>query len=127
MAFARLQTSFARVFYQRCFYLFASLVVLLAAGPFVTTSLEGRMILAAIHVFILVAAVAAVGRSTLPFVIALLLGLPALGFRLMAGFGLDEVANGMTISSGYRSRKQTIRISLSRVMFKILNWMNSFM
>ena len=96
----RLQSSFARVFFQRCFYLFISLIVLLVVAPFAETT-EGRIIVSVAHVFVLISAVAAVGRTTLPFIIALLLGLPALGFRLMALLGIDDVAHESLLSMSF--------------------------
>ena len=45
MALGRLQTSVGRVFTQRCFYLFVSLIVLIAAAPFFGDTVRGRFIL----------------------------------------------------------------------------------
>jgi hypothetical protein len=42
MAISRLQTSVGRVFTQRCFYLFVSLVVLIAVAPFFGDTVRGR-------------------------------------------------------------------------------------
>jgi hypothetical protein len=100
MAFSRLQTSFARIFYQRCFYLFMSLLALMVAAPFVATD-EGRVLIGATHVLVLVATVAAVGRTPTPFVIALLLGLPAFGFQFLAHQGLEDPAHGSLVSSSF--------------------------
>src|SRR5689334_2708413 len=98
MGIARLQTSFGRIFRQRCFYLFASLIALLAAGPFVEELPGGRVLMGAMHVLVLIAAVAAVGRTTMPFVIALLLGIPAVGFQMMGILGQDEPVHGAVVS-----------------------------
>jgi hypothetical protein len=100
MGISRLQSSFARIFYQRCFYLFMSLIALMVAAPFVATD-EGRIVIAATHVLVLVAAVAAVGRTTTPFVIALLLGLPAFGFQFLAHQGLDDPSHGSLVSTAF--------------------------
>ena len=64
MALGRLQTSVGRVFTQRCFYLFVSLIVLIAAAPFFDDTVRGRFILNVAQVLVLIAAVAAVGRTT---------------------------------------------------------------
>jgi hypothetical protein len=93
-AIHQLQSHVGRIFYQRCFYLFLSLVVLLGVAPWVDDHAKGRIVLVVAQATILIAAVAAVGRTTLPFVIALLLGVPALGFQLAANIWHDDpVAN----------------------------------
>ena len=81
MAIGKLQSSFARIFRQRCFYLFLSILVLIIVAPFLTETLHGRVLVQAVQVLVLIASVAAVGRTTLPFVIALLLGIPAFVFQ----------------------------------------------
>jgi hypothetical protein len=99
MALAQLQSSLGRIFRQRCFYLFLSLLVLLAISPFFAESIRGRMLLGAAHVVVLIAAVAAVGRTTFPFVIALLLGLPAFAFQVFGLLGIDEFTHAFVVSS----------------------------
>jgi len=101
MALARLQVSLGRVFRQRCFYLFVSLLGLLVISPFAAATLQGRILANATHVAVLIAAVAAVGRSTLPFVIALLLGLPAFAFQVLAILNVDEPTHGFIASGGF--------------------------
>ena len=79
-------------FYRlRCIYLFASLLLLIVLLPFLGggTGIQGRIVGNLINMFVLVAAVAAVGRSQLSFVIALLFTLPVLGFQF-AGLTLGE-------------------------------------
>jgi Ion channel len=93
MRIARLQSNVGRIFRQRCFYLFVSLVVLIAVAPFAAESNNGRLAIQCAQVFVLVAAVAAVGRTTMPFVIALLLGLPPLALQFLSAAGYDEVAH----------------------------------
>jgi len=75
----------------RSIYLFASLLLLIVLLPFLDadTNIQGRIVANLINMFVLVAAVAAVGRSKLSFVIALLLTLPVLGFQF-AGLALGE-------------------------------------
>ena len=46
MAIVRIHTVFSRIFFQRCFYLFVSLVVLIAVAPHVTDTLRGRILIA---------------------------------------------------------------------------------
>jgi hypothetical protein len=70
-----------RVFFQRCFYLFVVLLALIAVVPFVPPTPLGRYVVAGINAFVVVATVAAVGRTVLSFVIVLLLAVPALGFH----------------------------------------------
>ena len=71
----------SRLFNQRCFWLFISLVVLIGAVSFVPGSDWGRLILNAVNTFMLIATVAAVGRSRISFVIALLLAVPTVFFQ----------------------------------------------
>ena len=69
---------------QRCFFLFLALLALLIAIPFLSETAHGRELVGLLNFIVLVTAVAAVGRSRLPFVIAILLGLPTLAFQIMA-------------------------------------------
>jgi hypothetical protein len=71
----------SRILYQRCFWLFGALLVLIGAVSFVPASDYGRLILNGTTTFLSIATVAAVGRSTLSFVIALLLAVPAVLFQ----------------------------------------------
>jgi len=57
------------------------LVILIGAVTFVTASDHGRLVLNGINFFVLIATIAAVGRSMLSFVIALLLAVPAVLFQ----------------------------------------------
>ena len=90
MAILKLQSTFARVFRQRCFYLFLSILVLIVAAPFLTGTLHGRVLVQAVQVLVLTASVAAVGRTPMPFVIALLLGIPAFIFQSGITFGYGD-------------------------------------
>ena len=69
---------------QRCFFLFLALLALLITIPFLGDTTQGRGLVGLLNFIVLVTAVAAVGRSRLPFVIACLLGLPALAFQILA-------------------------------------------
>jgi hypothetical protein len=101
MSIVRLQASVGRVFRQRCFYLFVSLVALIAASPMALESDEARLILQIVQVVVLVAAVAAVGRSTLPFAIALLVGAPALGLQVLFELGLDDTPRMLILANAF--------------------------
>ena len=71
----------SRIFYQRCFWLFTVLVVLIGAVSFVPGSDQGRLVLNGVNMFLLIATVATVGRTKVSFVIAVLLAVPAVGFQ----------------------------------------------
>jgi len=101
MAFARLQSRFARVFTQRCFYLFVSLLALVGAAPFVADLEHGRDFLNVAQVLVLVAAVAAMSHRPMPFVIALLLGLPALGAQLFGVAGMDDPGRAAIVTNAF--------------------------
>ena len=77
-------TRLGQILQQRCFLLFLALLALLVAVPFLSEIPYGRIILAIVNVIVLLTAVAAVGRSWLSFVIAVILVLPALVFRFLA-------------------------------------------
>ena len=79
----------SRIFYQRCFWLFIVLVVLIGTVSFVPASDHGRLVLSGVNMFLLIATVAAVGRTTLSFVIALLLAIPAVWFQYL-GLWYDD-------------------------------------
>jgi hypothetical protein len=73
MPLRRTRDQVARIFYQRCFYLFIALIALLVATPLVVGLPQGRLALAATQAFVLAAAVAAVSRSLPAFVLTALL------------------------------------------------------
>lgn len=75
--------AFARVFTQRCFYLFLALLLLVVLAPVIGDTPRGRITANVINLLVLLAAVAAVGRSILSFVIALLLAAPTLALQLL--------------------------------------------
>jgi len=84
MRIDRARATIGRVFFQRCFYLFFAVLLLVAGAPLVEPTTGGRLALNVVNVLIVIAAVAAVGRSALSFVIVLLLGAPALGLQWLA-------------------------------------------
>jgi len=73
----------SRIFYQRCFYLFVALLVLLSVVPFLPSSMNGRILLNWVNAFLVVATVATVGRSIFSFLVALLLASASLLFQWM--------------------------------------------
>jgi len=83
MGMAATRDDQARIFTQRCFWLFAVLLVLIGAVTFVPATDHGRLFLNGINIFLLIATVAAVGRTTVPFVIAVLLAIPAVLLQYM--------------------------------------------
>lgn len=81
--------SFARhrialLFTQRCFYLLVALLVLVAVGPVLLESERGRILTNSINLFILIAAVAAVGRTTVSFALITACAFLALGAQLLS-------------------------------------------
>ncbi|HET7096331.1 MAG TPA: ion channel [Casimicrobiaceae bacterium] len=92
MAIAQARERLGRVFYQRCFYLFVVLLVLVGGVPFVEPTEFGRLVTNAVNLFVIIATVAAVGRTTLSFVIAILLAVPTLGFQWLFLAGEDPAA-----------------------------------
>jgi hypothetical protein len=92
MAIAQARERLGRVFGQRCFYLFVVLLVLIGAVPFVEPTRFGRLVTNAVNLFVIIATVAAVGRTTLSFVIALLLAAPTIGFQWLFLAGEDPDA-----------------------------------
>ena len=92
MAIARAREQLGRVFGQRCFYLFVVLLLLVGGVPFVEPTRFGRLLINATNLFVIIATVAAVGRTTLSFVIALLLAAPTIGFQWLHLTGDDTDA-----------------------------------
>jgi cytosine/uracil/thiamine/allantoin permease len=101
MPIARLQTRFGRIFTQRCFLLFAALIALILVAPFVGDTVRGRFILNGAQALVLIAAVAAVGRTTMPFGIALLLGIPAFVFLLLSEFQPEESSHYLALANAF--------------------------
>jgi len=87
MALRTARDALSRIFYQRCFYLFALLLALIAIVPFFPESTRGRMAINWINAFLVLATVAAIGRTLLSFVIVALLAVPTIGFQWL---GLTE-------------------------------------
>jgi len=66
-----------RIFFQRCFWLFAVLLTLIGAVLFVPATDHGRLMVSGVNMLLLIATVAAVGRTTFSLVVGLLLAVPA--------------------------------------------------
>lgn len=75
------RNSLTNLFYQRCFWLFVMLVILIGSVSFVPATDQGRLYLNGVNMFLLIAAVATVGRTKLSFIIALFLAIPAVWFQ----------------------------------------------
>lgn len=73
-----------RLFFQRCFYLFITLLIFIAVAPFIDVHQRGLTIRSAANTFVILAAVAAVGRSVVSFLVVLLLAAPALALRWLS-------------------------------------------
>jgi len=75
--------SIAQVLPHRCSYLFLALLLLLVTLPLLITSDAGRIAAVLINLGILLAAVAAIGRSRSTFVIGVLIALPVAGLQVL--------------------------------------------
>ncbi len=73
-----------QLFFQRCFYLFTTLLAMIVLAPFIEGTRGGVLTRNAINLFVVLSAVAAVGRSILSFLIVVALALPALALRWLA-------------------------------------------
>ena len=93
MALGSARRRLGLVFLGRCFWLFLVLLSFVGAVPFVEPTPLGRVVVGAANAFVVIAAVASVGRSALSFVIALLLGVPAFAFQLLAYDSGDVTLN----------------------------------
>ncbi len=81
MAIRLARQALGRIFFQRCFYLFLVLLVFITALPFVGATPAGRIAAGLLNALVVVATVAAIGRTAGSFIVALLLAGPALYFH----------------------------------------------
>jgi hypothetical protein len=81
LAIGATRAALGRIFFQRCFYLFVALLVLVAGAPLIEPTPHGRIAVNFISVFVIVAAVATLGRTAGSFVIALLLAVPTVALH----------------------------------------------
>src|SRR3954451_215429 len=80
MAIRSAQKLLGRIFGQRCFYLFIVLLAFDAAVPFINPGRQAKFMISFLDCMVMVAAVAAVGRTVLSFAIISLLAFAALLF-----------------------------------------------
>src|SRR3954452_2764781 len=73
-----------RLFFQRCFYLFVTLITFVAIAPFIEPAPGRLLIRNLINAFVMLSAVAAVGRSMRSFLVVTALIVPALVLRWLA-------------------------------------------
>jgi hypothetical protein len=91
MAIGATRDALSQIVFQRCFWLFCVLLVLIGAVTFVPASENGRLFLNGVNVFLLISTVAAVGRTTGPFVVALLFAVPSVLFQYLGlWYGSDS-------------------------------------
>jgi len=88
MAFAIARSALGRVYFQRCRGLFFALLTLVVAAPLVEPTREGLIAINAVNLLIVLAAVAAVGRTATSFIVAVLLAVPVLVFQGLALSGV---------------------------------------
>ena len=82
--FRRAREALVSVFNQRCFYLFAALLLLIILVPFMEGSRTGRLVLNIVNVLVLVAAAVAVSRSRLCLTLAAMLGALIIACQVLA-------------------------------------------
>ena len=96
MAIDRARLLLARVFTQRCFYLFVALLALITVAPLVLDSERGRVVLTMLDVFVLLSAVAAVGRHVSSFVVGVTM---AIAIMLLQFFGVRQGVDDFLIGA----------------------------
>ena len=117
MPIDRARTAMGQVFSQRCFYLFVALLALMMAALLVDLTPPGRLLLNAINLMIDVAAVAAVGRSFLSFVVASALAIPAMLFQIRGI--VEENETQLVISWAFNAALYAVTIAyLLRYVFQ---------
>jgi hypothetical protein len=89
MGITQTHDALSRIFYQRCFWLFLVLLALIGAVSFIPATDHGRLVVNLVSTCVLIAAVAAVSHSTPPFVLSLVLALPAMWYQYR-GLWLDD-------------------------------------
>ena len=89
MAITLARAAIGRLFYQRCFYLFLVLLALIVGVPFIEPTALGRFTVNMMAIAVIIAAVAAIGRTVVSFVVALLLAVPAVLFHWLGVTSAD--------------------------------------
>ena len=73
-----------RLFFERCFYLFIVILVLVAGAPLVEPTPTSRLMFNVVNLLVAISAVAVVGRTVFSFAIVLLIAALALGFQWLS-------------------------------------------
>ena len=105
MSIGATRDALSRIFYQRCFWLFVVLLALIGAVSFVPANDHGRLVLNGVTMFLLIATVAAVGRTTL-----------SLSLRCYSPFpqcGSSISASGTTATATWQARGYSAPRSIS--------------
>jgi hypothetical protein len=89
-ALARVRVTLGRLFAQRCFFLFLAQLAVLALVPIAFGSARGETLLNLFDAIILLAAAAAVGRSTLSFGISVTMAIAAMLLQFFASRTGDD-------------------------------------
>jgi hypothetical protein len=108
LAIRTARDALGRIFFQRCFYLFVLLLALITGIPFIEPTLHGRLLTNAVNAFVIVATVAAVGRTVLSFVIVLLLAAPTLFYQYV-GVSLED-SQSLAMSWAFASALYAVTI-----------------
>ncbi|MEO8674673.1 MAG: potassium channel family protein [Casimicrobiaceae bacterium] len=117
MAIRSARDALGRVFFQRCFYLFVLLLVLIAGMPFVEPTAHGRLLINLVGASVVVSTVAAVGRSMFSFVIVLVLAGLALYFQFVGV--TEESADHLAFSWAFGAALYALTIGyLLRYVFQ---------
>ena len=74
------RSALRRLFFQRCFYLFMALLLLISVSPFIE-GVHGTYLLAGLNAFMVLSAAAALGRTALSFLLVFCLIGGAVGLR----------------------------------------------
>jgi len=89
MTFDRARETVGRVFFERCFYLFIVILVVVAGAPLVEPTPTSRLMFNAMNLLVAISAVAAVGRTVISFAIVLLIAVPTLVFQWLSFYSGD--------------------------------------
>jgi hypothetical protein len=117
MGIVATREALSQVFYQRCFWLFGVLLALVAAVSFVPANDMGRLVLNAVNMFVVIATVAAMGRTTPPFLLALALALPAVWFQYLGLWNDDDAE--LAVSWAFSAALYFVgTVSLLRYVFR---------
>ena len=80
----RARETVGRVFFERCFYLFIIILVLVAGAPLVEPTPTSRFMFNVVHLLVVISVVAAVGRTVMSFAVVLLIAVPTLVFQWLS-------------------------------------------